>query len=580
MFRSLRLFGKASKSICVLDCASGEVFKIEKFPAALDEQMRPAESGTATAVLVSVGDDGDLCVSSDRGDVFVNSAPLMQPRKVDAVLAVSCQERAYYISADPSADKAFRGIDLSKWLIFYSATGMIENEMPFAMLKQSVFGRGFSGEGMAVCPSNFGLGFSFLSLFAPDSNQARAGGAEAVEAPVLAQSARAITCPLCWLKFDLGDALSVAAHESLRGDPTMGPYEMRRFLPTEFNEDGVPFDAAGAPAPDVACPHCLGKLPPNYLELDNKIFSLVGAPSSGKSYYLSALIKKLPERLGADFGVLMKDLDPSGNVMLTQMKNKLFSARRPEDAVLEKTAYEGAMYQRCRRFGKMVALPKPLSYLLTAQEKPDTSIIFYDNAGEHFEPGVDLDQSPGAMHVASSDAIFLLFDPATNPEFRRVLGDYPDPQLLMSGAFDQQGTIVSEMQVRIKRVRGLDAHERIQTPLAVIIGKSDMWEHLLKTPLRPTVEGGALCMDAIDYNSALLERFLRDMAPDVVGACDALSSNVRYFAASALGHSPMVIEGGFCAGRLAPIPEKIKPENVDVPVLWALSQTTQLIRKQ
>ena len=146
MFRSLRLFGKASKSICVLDCASGEVFKIEKFPAVLDEQMRPAESGSATAMLISVGDDGDLCVSSDRGDVFVNSAPLMQPRKIDSVLAVSCQERAFYISADPSADKAFRGIDLSKWLIFYSATGMIENEMPFAMLKQSVFGRGLSGE--------------------------------------------------------------------------------------------------------------------------------------------------------------------------------------------------------------------------------------------------------------------------------------------------------------------------------------------------------------------------------------------------------------------------------------------------
>ena len=81
--------------------------------------------------------------------------------------------------------------------------------------------------------------------------------------PILPESSVAVTCPLCWLKFDIGDAMSIAVHESLRGDPVLGPDEMLRFLPTSFNDDGVPLDAAGMPSPDIACPHCRRKLPPN-----------------------------------------------------------------------------------------------------------------------------------------------------------------------------------------------------------------------------------------------------------------------------------------------------------------------------
>ncbi|MFR6032928.1 MAG: hypothetical protein ACLUKN_06930 [Bacilli bacterium] len=41
--------------------------------------------------------------------------------------------------------------------------------------------------------------------------------------PILPESSVAVTCPLCWLKFDIGDAMSIAVHESLRGDPVLGP---------------------------------------------------------------------------------------------------------------------------------------------------------------------------------------------------------------------------------------------------------------------------------------------------------------------------------------------------------------------
>ena len=42
-------------------------------------------------------------------------------------------------------------------------------------------------------------------------------------------------------------------------------------------------DALGLPCPDLACPHCRRKLPPGFLDVPHHIFSMVGAPSAGKS---------------------------------------------------------------------------------------------------------------------------------------------------------------------------------------------------------------------------------------------------------------------------------------------------------
>ena len=463
-------------------------------------------------------------------------------------------------------------VNFSKWLVFYSENGHIEDELPFGRIKSAVQNRGLSGVGLAICPKNFEYGFMYSTVFGGKEDET-----SQLTVPILPESSVAVTCPLCWLKFDIGDAMSIAVHESLRGDPVLGPDEMLRFLPTSFNDDGVPLDAAGMPSPDIACPHCRRKLPPNYLELDHKIFSIVGAPSAGKSYYLSVLIRELQNSLFKNFKITLKDLDPSGNMLLTQMKNRLFSAKNPEDAILAKTALEGAMYERYPRFGKIVALPKPMTYSLSRGGEVKNSIIFYDNAGEHFEPGLDIEESPGAMHVASSAAIFFLFDPPANRNFKIALEGYPDPQLTIDGRIDQQDTILSEMEVRIKRILSIESSRRIDTPLAVIIGKCDMWQHLLKQQLLPAVENGKLNLDAVDSNSNVLRNFLLDIDPSIVSNAESISTNVKYFALSALGHSPMMIQEGANIGKIAPIPEKINPINVEIPSIWALSQTSDLI---
>lgn len=568
-------FGKSSKNfLALVDCADASYSVASKFPALIggQEDCSLKIDGADFKLEVSAEKSGGLTAKLlERGTLLVNGIEPTDSFDVDAVCTLQFGERLFYLISDKDAFERAKRMEVSKWLVFYAENGRIEDEVPFGRIKSSVLNRGLDGTGIAICPKGFETGFMFSSVF-------KTGNAsETLSVPLLPESAQAVTCPLCWLKFDVGDAMSIAVHESLRGDPILGSDEMLRFLPTSFNEDGVPLDPAGMPAPDVACPHCRRRLPPGYLELDNRIFSIVGAPSAGKSYYLSVLIKELQGSLYRNFGITLKDLDPSGNVLLTQMKNRLFSAKRPEDAILAKTALEGAMYERYPRFGKMVALPKPFTYSLSEDGKPETSIIFYDNAGEHFEPGLDIEESPGAMHVASSSAIFFLFDPVSNRNFKRLIGQHPDPQLNIGGRIDQQDTILSEMEVRIKRILSVEPSKRIDTPIAIILGKCDIWRNILKENLENPIKDGYLDLSIVDSNSEKLRRFMLSIDPSIPSGAQTISSNVRFFALSALGHSPEMLTLGECAGKIAPIPEKLNPIDVDIPTIWALSQTTNLI---
>jgi hypothetical protein len=387
----------------------------------------------------------------------------------------------------------------------------------------------------------------------------------------------ALTCPVCWLHFEKGDVMHVAVHEALKGDPIMGEDAMQRFKARSFNDRGQALDGMGLASTDIACPHCRRKLPPGFLDVPHHIFSIVGAPQAGKSYYLSVLIKTLQDSLFNNFGVALDDADPTANAMLNQMKTQLFSASDPESAYLIKTSFEGEMYELFRRQGRRVKLPKPFIFSVSSNRHPaDTcSLVFYDNAGEHFQPGVDTTESPGAQHIASSAAIFFLFDPTYNYTFRRKLrGCSDDPQLSAKAAhLDQQDVILSETKVRIRKLLGLGPRDRITTPLALLVGKCDTWINLVgREKLREPIRDGAIDLGAIDANSALIRDFLAPICPSIVGSAESLSSDVRYFPVSPLGHSPVKFTDSTGAEKLGPDPMQLNPLFMEIPSLWALSK--------
>ena len=384
------------------------------------------------------------------------------------------------------------------------------------------------------------------------------------------------TCPICWFKFDRGEVMYIAEHNNLRGDPLLGDEAMLRFHATRFNDRGQALDAFGLPTYNLACPHCHRKLPPGFLDLPHHIFSIVGAPSSGKSYYLTVLIKMLQNALFQNFGITFRDADPSENVILTQMKTQLFSAASPEDAFLAKTDLEGALYESLPRQGRKVRLPKPFIFKLSRPATPKNgfSMVFYDNAGEHFEPTRNSADSPGAQHIAVASGIFFLFDPLHNTEFRAMMKGVTDPQI-KTHRTDQQDVILAETEVRIKGLLGLDTLQRVSTPLAVIVGKLDTWTALLgAAPLLPAIQDGMVRLDNIQVNSNRVRSLMVNICPSIVANAEAISSNVCYFAISPLGCSPVEFIDRAGTPRIGPDPKQINPRHVEAPTLWVLAQTT------
>ncbi|GAB4239129.1 MAG: hypothetical protein OHK005_00290 [Candidatus Methylacidiphilales bacterium] len=396
-------------------------------------------------------------------------------------------------------------------------------------------------------------------------------GEEAVTTPA---NPGDFTCPHCWLPFELGDVKHISVHEDLRGDAILGREAQQRFHAVRFNHLGQALDAMGVPCHEMACPHCHHKLHPGFVELPHQIYSIVGAPSAGKSYFLAAMIGEVQERMARRFQVALKDADPTGNATLNDMKARLFGAGTPEDAVLLKTQLDGEMYQQVMRHGHLVGMPRPFIFTLVHPRRGAThGLIFYDNAGEHFEPGMGLDEQPGAQHVAHSEAILFLFDPTANRAFRRKLEGHPDPQLMMEDRLNQQDVLLAEMDHRLRALTGRRSQERLDRPLLFLVGKSDVWMSMF---LEMIPQGwqetenpdGSLNVSAVVSNSSSLRQFLNSVCPQIVAIAEGIAEEVVYFPVSSFGHSPLVLEDG----QLAPDPGRLKPQGVGDPVLWALGR--------
>lgn len=379
-----------------------------------------------------------------------------------------------------------------------------------------------------------------------------------------------LRCPVCWLRFDAGDILHIAVHDSLRGDPVLGATSQQRFLPTRFNDAGLALDDFGLPCPDLACPHCRRRLPTGFIDLPQHIVSIVGDEAAGKSYFLTALLSALPETLHRRFEIAFQDADPEANETINSRQRALASAASPAEARLKPTRPDSAAYAKISRHGRMVPLPRPFTYRVGSPKGAfdPFALTFFDNGGGDFLPGSDTPDTPGAQHVAHADGLIFLFDPFSNSGFRKRLNDESDPQFAAK-PLDRQETLLSETLLRIQRHLHLTPDERRKTPLAVVVGKHDAWSRSFPlAELAPVVADGRLDQQAIDQNSDKLRDLLRESCPKIVGAAEAISDRVRYFAASSFGHTPVKVDDQ----HIAPDPARLKPAGVDLPLLWLLAQ--------
>ena len=401
---------------------------------------------------------------------------------------------------------------------------------------------------------------------------------------------KTVTCPHCWQQFSPHEIKWVSADPGLLGDPRLGSDSMRRFLPSRFTVDGNAIDVNGGVCIEVACPKCHLAIPRVLLELPPLFVSVLGAPSSGKSYYLACVVWKRRQTLSEYFHLAFIDADPEANLVLSGYEETLFlNPQRDQPVALPKTEREGDLYQSVR-YGEehQVWYPRPFVFAIQPQDshpyhqhasRLSRALCLYDNAGEHFMPGGEGRDSHATRHLAHSEALLFLFDPTQHPRFREACEDSSaDPQIHEKKWTHPQHQVLAEAASRIRATAGLSHREKLDRPLVVVVTKHDAWCSLTGNRLIPTEAairpagkiGNGLYKRQIESISSQTRRVLNEISPEIVAAAESLSSQVIYIPVSAFGQAPGTPESG--QGPLVIRPCDIKSHFVEVPLLWALNQ--------
>jgi len=399
-----------------------------------------------------------------------------------------------------------------------------------------------------------------------------------------------VTCPHCWHRFSPADILWVAQHSDLMGDPVLGPEKPRRFLPTRFTAEGQAIDGRGSVCQVLACPRCHLAIPRSIVEAEPLFISVVGGPKSGKSYFLASMAWELRRCLSADFGLAFNDADTVANQALNEYEATLFL---PEDAdklvAIRKTELEGELYDQINLGGQVMSLPRPFLFNIRPTARhPNAArrdhlnriLCMYDNAGEHFQPGMDRVGSPVTQHLAMSRALMFLFDPTQDPRFReRCRGLSEDPQLGGAKNTQRQETLLTEASLRVRRYANLPPNAKHQRPLVVIVSKSDVWAPLVpmdltSEPVLPSTGGEVAALDTprIERSSAAIREMLLRSTPELVTAAEEFCEHIIYIPVSALGCSPEATALGEGKTGLFVRPKSIAPRWAAVPVLYMLAK--------
>ena len=321
--------------------------------------------------------------------------------------------------------------------------------------------------------------------------------------------------------------------------------------------------------------------------------SILGAPASGKSYFLAAMTFRLRHELAQRFALSFADADAALNHRLHEYESLQFlNLDQDTPVAIEKTQTHGDLYDTVLYGDQAVNYPKPFLFTITPlKQHPSAAdaayvsraLCLYDNAGESFLPGEDTATNPVTRHLALSEALLFLFDPTQDMRFRHACaGRSHDPQMMeRAKQLDRehpvrQETILTEAAQRVRRYSGLAQQERHNRPLIIVVTKFDSWSRLLDgwglpVPWVPTSSGG-LCgvnRHVVDEMSHRVRDLLRQLSPEIVAAAEGFAQEVIYLPVSATGCSPVVDPG---TGAFGFRPRDIYPQWVEVPLLYIMAR--------
>ena len=389
--------------------------------------------------------------------------------------------------------------------------------------------------------------------------------------PLVAGNSTELVCPHCQHRFTERDILAIAAHHELRGDSILGNTAMRRFHPSKLDNRGIPIDESGSSCPECACPACHMHVPAFFKQTIQHIVPIIGSAGSGKTYYLLSLIQQMELDVPRLFNAAFRDADPTGNAVLTHLKNQVFSAKTPQQAYVGHTRTNGKFYQQVWDDGAFRDSPRPFIFNLNKQNETH-ALVLYDSAGETFMPDKGEELHRKWAHLQSPSGCMFLYDPCEDNAFSRLLEI--SNEVSADHQHTPQTTLLTETELQLRLRMNAPHGQKLNIPFAFIVGKADLWQHLLgPEPLLPMVHNGKLITEHVAANSRRIRQFLFNINPSICTIAESISKNMCYFAASALGTTPIKFRDSETGELLlAPQPEDLRPQGVTSPLLWILSQ--------
>jgi hypothetical protein len=402
---------------------------------------------------------------------------------------------------------------------------------------------------------------------------------------------RTVTCANCWHSFAPESVLWISVHPKLAGEPQLpvsvaGQAHQRRFIPERFDVEGRALDSEGAPCTQLACPRCRLQVPRASLEMPNVVLSLLGAPGSGKSVFLTSMVFSLRQQ-AARLGLRFQDADLTLNKHLLEDERRMFldpaaESYRPITAAVAKTQTEDQRYRTSRIDGHPAKFVPPYTFLIAPSDGHPRSeegkrlsrlLCLYDNAGEHFLPGTDAADKPMTRHLAASKGLMYVFDPTQDRRLRRQLGDSSPSR----PGSERQDIVLIEAVNRIREHAGIAQTSRIPQTLIVVLTKFDVWRRLLPgfrgtNPfgICPGTRIDALQWDAVEAASSQCRVLLAGCCPEIVAAAESSSDNVIYSPVAAVGWD---VHTDPRSGLPSFLGANCEPHGVLVPLIGLLSRS-------
>lgn len=383
-----------------------------------------------------------------------------------------------------------------------------------------------------------------------------------------------IACPYCFKRFSRGEVLfrcsNKRAHSPELDEELTAHWKSPHMeLPAVKQSsmlarlfDRVPKSAkcsCGAEAFNVMCPHCHNLLPRELVDSRSMVISIVGARSSGKTNYITVLLKEF-----------MDNCDYLGQLGISRSPFGDREENRTE------YRYEHDFYDFIYRQGRVQGQTQindprsrvPLIYRVSQKGKDPIYLVFYDTAGENFMDQNLLEEN--VEYLSISDATIFLLDTFNVPFVNTLLRDsekLTEPRTPM-----QFYEIFNKVREYYKS-RTDDAH--FKKPMAFVFTKIDAIlrnRELFaeKSPANMSLEqnsaflgGGGVDLDDLES--------VHDGMKSVLGAdawrCSnflnqaAEYSNHHFFGISALGSTPVKNEI-----------RNLRPYRVLDPLVWCMHQ--------